>query len=191
MWINGAAAPLAYVSPAMVRAQVPLETDSETAEIVVETAAGRSAPRIIRIEPSAAAILAPARLRVDGKQFAAAEIAGQDAYALPEGAVADLASRPARPGETLVLYGIGFGEVTPRVATGEIAPAETHLASQVEVRIGGMPAEVVYAGLSPGRVGLYELRVTVPPLAEDGPARLEVLVNGRPAPQELYVAVSQ
>lgn len=191
VWINGQAAPLAYVSPAMIRAQVPLETDSDTAEIVVETSAGRSAPRTIRIEPSAAAILAPARLRIAGKQFAAAEIAGEGAYALPEGAVAELAARPVRPGETLVLYGIGFGEVTPRVATGEIAPGETQVAAPVEVRIGGMPAEVVYAGLSPGKVGLYELRVTVPPLAAQGAANLEVLVNGKPAPQELYVAVSQ
>ncbi|MCS7044010.1 MAG: hypothetical protein NZR01_14585 [Bryobacteraceae bacterium] len=191
VWIDGKPAPLAYVSPSMIRAQVPLDIDGSEATVVVETAAGRSAPRTLGIDPSAAAILAPAKLRIAGKQFAAAEIASEGAYALPQGAPPDLAARPARPGDTLVLYGIGLGEVTPRVDAGQVAPGPTQVTASMVVRIGGMPAEVLYAGLSPGKVGLYEIRVTVPPLMETGAVPLEVLVNGRPVPQELFIAVQQ
>jgi len=191
VWINGQAAPLAYVSPSMLRVQVPLEIDSSRASVVVETAAGRSAPRTLAISAAAAGVLAPVKLRIEGKQFAAAQIADNGAYALPENASSEFASRPARAGETLVLHAIGLGAVTPQVATGEVAPERTQLAAPLEVRIGGMPAEVLSAGLAPGKVGLYEIRVRVPALPRNGAAPLEILLNGKPIPQELYVAVAQ
>ena len=191
VWIGGRMAPLAYVSPSMIRAQAPLDLDAATVEVVVETAAGRSAPRMLRIDPAAAGVLAPARLRLAGKQFAAAEIAGEGAYALPENALPDIASRPARPGEVLVLYGTGFGPVSPHVDAGEVPSGETQLTAPVEIRIGGVSAEVVYAGLAPGKVGLYELRAVVPALPQTGAVPLEILINGKPCPQELFVAVAQ
>ncbi|MGC8758690.1 MAG: hypothetical protein ACP5UT_05415 [Bryobacteraceae bacterium] len=191
VWINGQAAPLAYVSPSMLRVQVPLELDSSRASVVVETAAGRSAPRTLAVSAAAAGVLAPVKLRIEGKQFAAAQIAEDGAYALPENASSELASRPARAGETLILRAIGLGAVTPQVGTGEVAPERTQLAAPLEVRIGGMPADVLSAGLAPGKVGLYEIRVRVPALPQDGAAPLEVLLNGKPIPQELYVAVAQ
>ncbi|GIU75703.1 MAG: hypothetical protein KatS3mg004_2790 [Bryobacteraceae bacterium] len=191
VWINGQAAPLAYVSPSMLRVQVPLEIDSSRATVVVETVAGRSAPRTVAISAAAAGVLAPVKLRIEGKQFAAAQIAEDGAYALPENASSEFASRPARAGETLVLHAIGLGAVTPQVATGEVAPERTQLAAPLEVRIGGMPADVLSAGLAPGKVGLYQIRVRVPALPQDGAAPLEVLLNGKPIPQELYVAVAQ
>lgn len=191
VWINGQAAPLAYVSPSMLRVQVPLEIDSSRASVVVETAAGRSAPRTLAISAAAAGVLAPVKLRLEGKQFAAAQIAEDGAYALPENASSEFASRPARAGETLVLHAIGLGAVTPQVATGEVAPDRTQLAALLEVRIGGIPADVLSAGLAPGKVGLYEIRVRVPALPQDGAAPLEILLNGKPIPQELYVAVAR
>lgn len=189
VWINGQPAPVAYVSPNMIRALAPLELDGSTANIVVETPAGRSRAYTAKVDPAAAGVHAPARLRLAGKQFAAALVEGADAYALPEGALEEAASRPARPGEVLVLYGTGFGPVTPHVSTGETPGEQTRLAWPVEVSVGGMPAEILAAGLAPGKVGLYELRVVVPPLAESGPAPLEIRLNGKQLAQELYVAV--
>jgi len=103
--------------------------------------------------------------------------------------VADLPSRPAKPGEVLVLHGTGFGAVTPHMETG-VAPAEeTRLVAPVEVRIADMPAEVLAAGLAPGKIGIYELRVVVPPLPEGGALPLEIRLNGKRLAQELHVAV--
>ncbi len=187
--INGQAAPVAYVSPNMIRALVPLELQGTQARIAVETPAGRSRDYWTPVDPAAAGIHAPARLRLAGRQFAAALIEGSDAYALPENALTDAPVRPARPGEVLVLYGTGFGPVTPHVETGEIPEEETRLVNPLEVRIGGMPADVLAAGLAQGKAGLYEIRVAVPALAEGGAAPLEIRLNGKLLQQELYVAV--
>jgi uncharacterized protein (TIGR03437 family) len=187
--VNGLAAPVSYVSPNMIRALVPLDLQGTQAKIAVETPAGRSRDYWTQVDPAAAGIHAPANLRLAGRQFAAALIEDADAYALPENSTPDVAARPARPGEVLVLYGTGFGPVTPHVETGEIPAGQTKLVNSLEVRIGGMPADILAAGLAPGKAGLYEIRVVVPPLAEAGAVPLEMRLNGKPLLQDLYVAV--
>lgn len=189
VWINGQPAPVAYVSPNMIRALAPLELDASYARIAVETPAGRSRDYMAKVDPAAAGVHAPAKLRLGGRQFAAALIEGADAYALPAAAVEEVSSRPAKPGEVIVLYGTGFGPVTPHVETGATPAEPSRLAAPVEVWVGGMPAEIVAAGLAPGRIGLYELRLVVPPLSEGGAVPLEIRLNGKPLAQELYVAV--
>jgi uncharacterized protein (TIGR03437 family) len=189
VWINSQPVPISYVSPNMIRALAPVELDGTQASIVVETSAGRSRAYVAKVDPAAAGIQAPAKLRLAGKQFAAALIDGDDFYALPEGAVPDLTSRPAKPGEVLRFYGTGFGPVTPNVATGELPAAETSLAAPLEVTIGGMPAEILSAGMARGKIGLYEFRIVVPPVTQAGAAPLEMRLNGKPLAQKLYVAV--
>jgi uncharacterized protein (TIGR03437 family) len=71
---------------------------------------------------------------------------------------------PAKPGDILTLYGVGFGPVTPEPATG--APAGSAPLSVISpppsFSINGHNAIVQFAGLSPGYVGLYQLNVVVP-----------------------------
>ncbi len=189
MWINGQPAPVAYISPNMIRALAPLELGASYASIAVETPAGRSRAYMAKVDLAAAGVHAPAKLRLAGRQFAAALIEGADAYALPQAAVEEVNSRPAKPGEVLVLYGTGFGPLTPHVETGETPAEPARLVSPVEVLLGGMPAEILAAGSAPGKIGLYELRVVVPAVAEGGALPLEIRLDGRPLAQQLYVAV--
>jgi uncharacterized protein (TIGR03437 family) len=71
---------------------------------------------------------------------------------------------PARPGDVITLYGVGFGPVTASPATG--APAGGSPPSIMNpnpvVGIGGHNASVLFAGLSPGSVGLYQFNIVVP-----------------------------
>jgi uncharacterized protein (TIGR03437 family) len=47
------------------------------------------------------------------------------------------------------------------------------------VRLGGAPAEVLYSGLAPGFVGLYQVDVQVPAAAPSGSAvPLELSIGG-------------
>ena len=57
-------------------------------------------------------LLAPASLKIGGKQYVAAFFA-DGTYVLPPNSVPGLTSRDAKPGDTIVLYGIGFGPVVP------------------------------------------------------------------------------
>lgn len=71
---------------------------------------------------------------------------------------------PARPGDVITLYGVGFGPVTPLPATG--APAGGSPPSAMNpnptVSINAHNATVLFAGLSPGSVGLYQFNIVVP-----------------------------
>ena len=69
---------------------------------------------------------------------------------------------PAKPGDTITLYGVGFGPVTPSVPVGQIAQQPTHVKSDLEIRFAGTLATISYAGLAPGSVGLYQFNVVVP-----------------------------
>jgi uncharacterized protein (TIGR03437 family) len=74
------------------------------------------------------------------------------------------AAQPANAGDTLEIFCAGLGEVSPAVADGEAAPVSTlsRTVAPVAVTIGGQPAQVQFAGLAPGFVGLYQVNVPVP-----------------------------
>jgi uncharacterized protein (TIGR03437 family) len=79
-------------------------------------------------------------------------------------------ANPARPGEIVILYANGLGLVQPAVSPGAPAPTMP-LATTVlnpEVTIGGTQAEVLFSGLAPGFVNLYQLNVRVPESAQPG-----------------------
>jgi uncharacterized protein (TIGR03437 family) len=80
------------------------------------------------------------------------------------------ADRPARPGEIVHFYGTGFGPVSPPAQDGAPAPSAplSHTRGQVtcEIRTSTgqqrTPAEVLFAGLAPGTIGIYQLDVRLP-----------------------------
>src|SRR5438094_8030839 len=71
---------------------------------------------------------------------------------------------PAERDETLILYAAGLGPVNPRVAAGEAASADPFSVTtdSVEVTIGGHPYPVLWSGLAPGMVGIYQINLYVP-----------------------------
>jgi uncharacterized protein (TIGR03437 family) len=186
--VGGLPAYVSFVSPGQVNAQLPLGLAAGEQVLTVATAQGESAPVAVVIDPAQAGLAAPAALNVGGRQYAAAVLADGVTLALPRGAVAGVESRPARVGETIELEGIGFGPVLPDVAAGVVAPAESALAAAVEVRIGGQRAEVVYAGLAPGKVGMYRLRVVVPEVPV-GAAAVTFTLGSVESQQQVFLAV--
>ena len=89
-------------------------------------------------------------------------IVADGTYLLPAGAISGLNSRPAQPSDEIVLYGVGFGPVTPNSTAGQIVQASNMLSSSFQLSIGGMAATVAYYGLAPNYTGLYQFNVTCP-----------------------------
>lgn len=58
--------------------------------------------------------------------------------------------------------------------------------ANTQIRVGGVEASVEYAGLANGYVGLYQFNFVVP-TAPGGDVKLEILVNGEPLTQTLYL----
>ena len=71
---------------------------------------------------------------------------------------------PARPGDVITFYGVGFGPVTPSPATGALAGSSPPSVMNPNpiISISSHNATVLFAGLSPGSVGLYQFNVVVP-----------------------------
>jgi uncharacterized protein (TIGR03437 family) len=113
------------------------------------------------------------------------------AYVLPVGAIPGLTSRPAQPADEIVLYGIGFGPVTPSLPAGQLVEQANTLASNFAMSIGGTPVvNVAYSGLAPNYTGLYQFNVVVPAKVGTGAVPLTFTVGSAAGTQKLYLAVS-
>jgi uncharacterized protein (TIGR03437 family) len=89
-------------------------------------------------------------------------------------------SSPAKPGEYLVMYLVGLGATNPSVASGAATPASPlHPATiQPTVTVGSQTSTVLFAGLTPGFVGLYQIDFQVPTGATSGDLVVNVTQNG-------------
>ena len=105
------------------------------------------------------------------------------------GALFGLTSRPAKPGDVIILYGIGFGDVSPSILPGVIAEASSTLVNLVTISFGSANAAISYQGLAGGFVGLYEFYVTVPSGLANGDYQLNVAQNKTIVPQTIYLTV--
>jgi uncharacterized protein (TIGR03437 family) len=90
-------------------------------------------------------------------------------------------SRPAKPGEIVTLYGTGFGPSAPSVPAGQVVGSMAPLTTDglLRIQIGGIPADVLFAGLT--GVGLYQFNIRVPELA-DGDQPIDAVVGGVSSP---------
>ena len=73
-------------------------------------------------------------------------------------------SNPFRPNEIAVIFVTGMGQVVPFAVEGypaPDAPLTTTLADPI-VNIGGVEGDILFSGLTPGFVGLYQINVRLP-----------------------------
>ena len=187
--IGGQSAFLDYVSPGQVNAQVPSNVGAGPQQLTVTNAAGTSAPYSITVNATQPGLLAPQVLDIGGVQYVGATFPDELTYVLPTGAVAGLASRPAHPGETIYLYGVGFGPVTPNIPAGQIVEQNNSLNSTMQVMFGQTPATLSYSGLAPNFIGLYLFKVVVPNVPTSNSAPLTFTLGGVSGTQTLYTAV--
>jgi uncharacterized protein (TIGR03437 family) len=165
--INGSAAPLFYVSPGQVNAQVPFETPLGTASLVAQVDGRSSAP--VQFQVVAAA---PGVFSIFDTNHAIAQ--NYPGWSL------NSAQNPGAPGQYVTVYLTGVGRVDNPVEAGKPAPSEplSRALGEVKVRVGGKAAEVPYAGLTPGFVGLAQVNLIVPPDAPPGEQPLEITIGG-------------
>jgi uncharacterized protein (TIGR03437 family) len=187
--IGGQPAFIAYVSPGQINAQVPTGIGTGPVPLTVTTSAGTSAPYSVTINSVEPGLLAPASFTISSTPYVVGLFSDGATYVLPAGAISGVPSRPAKAGETIMLYGVGFGAVTPSFPAGEVVQSGNMLVPPFHVFFGSTEATVTYAGLAPGLVGLYQFNVVVPALASTGPVHLAFTLNGVPGTQNLFVSV--
>jgi uncharacterized protein (TIGR03437 family) len=91
---------------------------------------------------------------------------------------------PAHPGDTVVAYFTGGGPVQPAglLVTGAVSPyGESPVSENAQVTVGAATATVLYAGLTPTLVGVYQLNFVVPQVPS-GQQNLILTINGNASP---------
>jgi uncharacterized protein (TIGR03437 family) len=147
---DGIAAPLLYVSATQVNAQVPYEIAGRLRASVVVSSQG----------VPGAAVSVPV---VDAAP-------GVFAVANEDGRV-NSPTAPVARGRAIVVYATGGGVVDPPIATGTVAPiSPLRSAGNVTATVGGVPAVVLFGGLTPDFAGLLQVNLIVPEGAPTGDA---------------------
>jgi uncharacterized protein (TIGR03437 family) len=137
--VGGEPVPLYFVSPGQINFLLPPALRSSEAVVVRDGI--RSAPVSIRL-----VMYAPGLFTLSGRPEGPVAARHADGRV-----VSDLV--PAAPGEVIELYGTGQGIRNPALLMPELAPV---------VRIGGITADLLYAGPTSGWPGLYQINVRVP-----------------------------
>jgi uncharacterized protein (TIGR03437 family) len=188
--IAGQQAFIRFISGGQVNAQIPSNIAAGPQTITVQTNNGTSAAYPITVNAAQPGMLAPSSFVIGGKQYVAA-LHADGAFVLPVGAIAGVVSRPAQPGETILLYGIGFGSVTPTINAGQIAGVANQLALPLTISFAGAGASISYGGLAPGFVGLYQFNVVVPNVSDSDLTPLGFSLGGVQGTQTMFTAVKR
>jgi uncharacterized protein (TIGR03437 family) len=189
--IGGQAAFIAYAGPGQVNALVPSNVATGQQQITVTTAIGTSSPFTVTVNPTAAGMLAPGYLDIGGLQYVGALFSDYQTFVAPPGVISGYASRRAKPGDIIVIYGIGFGPVSPNIPAGQIYSGSSQLAAvpPLQIFFGSTPATLQYSGLAPSLVGVYQLNVVVPNVAPSDAVPVTFTLGGGPGAQTLYTSV--
>ena len=179
--INGIPAYIDYISPTQINVLAP--DDATLGPVQVQVTTAGQAGNAVTVQKSQ---FSPAFLTLDGTHVAALHLD----YSLvgPPNLISGAASTPAKPGEIIQLYAVGFGPANPPQPTGQQVGTATPLANDVQVTIGGQTASVQYAGLV--QAGLYQFNVTVPAVA-NGDAALVATIGGVPSQKGVLLTVQQ
>jgi uncharacterized protein (TIGR03437 family) len=189
--INGKRAYVWYLSMGQLNVQAPDDTASGNVAVTVTNCKATSPPFIFARWALAPGFLAPANYTANGTQYMLATFQSDGAYVLntATGATYGLTSRPAKPGDGIIAYGVGFGDVTPSILPGGIAGASNTLVNPVLISFGTTNATIAYQGLAGGFVGLYEFYMTVPSTLANGDYQIGATQNGTAVPQTIYLTV--
>jgi uncharacterized protein (TIGR03437 family) len=171
-------APLFFVAPTQVNYQVPAGTASGAATVTVSNGSEAVSVGTINLTPVAPSLFAAnadgqgvgamvvARIRPDGAQVFESAARFDPAQSRFVAAPIDLGDEDDLV--MLVLFGTGFRNRSSL--------------SAVSVSIGGVKAQVDYAGPQPGFAGLDQLNVRAPrSLAERGEVDIVVTIDGKTA----------
>jgi len=181
---------ISYISPGQVNVQVPSSIGPGQQDIVVTNANGTSAAYSAKVNLTQPGLLAPSSFTIGGKLYVAA-LFPDNSFVLPPNAIAGLGTRQAKPGETIIIYGVGFGATSPNIVAGQIVTQTNQLATPVTATIGGTAATISYQGLAPNFVGLYQFNVVIPAIADNDAAPLVFSQGGTPIGQTLVTAVKK
>jgi len=178
--INGQPAFLTYISPVQINLVTPADLPtSGNVTVVVSNNTLTSANVSVTAQ-----VLAPA-LFLNGSN--GAFVAALHANNSVVGPTSIANATPATPGETIVMFGTGFGVTNPQAVSGGIVTTPAPLLLTPAILFDNVPGRVVFAGLI--ATGVYQFNVVVPAGVSEGNIPVVASTGGYSTPPLLMTAV--
>ena len=189
--IGGLLAPLYYVSPTQINAQVPDIGSSGSADISVITDCGGSnqaatQPVTAPLVPQAPEFLSWVQ-NPNGQDSVAGFFASGGGLIGSYGLIPGVELNTAVNNAVIAIYAIGLGAATTAIPAGMWTTGPDALIATPAVTFGSQPVPVLYAGLAPFMAGVYQLNIAVPPNIVSGNQLISIQVNGVTSPAGTYV----
>ena len=176
--INGRPAFLSFVSPGQINLQAPDDQSTGSVPVVVTTGRGTAAATVM-LSP-----FAPSLLLLDDKHVAGiiprpdgSGAYGQGSYDIigPTGNSLGYPTVAAKAGDSVVLFGVGFGRTNPPVPAGSVFSGAAVTTNPVTLLINNVSVTPSFAGLS--GAGLYQLNLIIPAGLGAGDVSLVAIVG--------------
>jgi len=177
--VNGKSAFVSYVNPWKLNALTPPDAIAGPVNVVVTNNGVSSAPYAAQAQP-----LSPSFFVFDGSHVRGTHLDGTDIG--PATHYPGLMT-PARPGETIIVYGNGFGQTSTPVVSGSFTQSGT-LSPMPVITIGEIQANVRSAGLK-SYPGEFQFEVDVPSNIADGEQPITATYNGFSTQAGAFVTV--
>jgi len=178
---DGIAAPINLASLNVLQVQVPFELAGRSSTNVVVRTQGLSSA------PVTAGLVATS----PGLYTTGGSGTGQLNAVNPNG-TRNGRQNPVDRGSFVSIFANGLGVTNPPVPTGQRTPSSplSIATFPITASIGGQPAQVLYAGLAPGFVGLFQVNLAVPQNASIGEQiPVTLTINGVPSQSAVFIAV--
>jgi uncharacterized protein (TIGR03437 family) len=188
--IDGKPAYLSFASYGQINLQAPSDPATGTVALVVTTSTGSATTEVTLSQFSPAFFLLDAThvagiiLRSNGTGAY-----GGGAYDIigPPGTSLGYPTVAAKAGDSIELFGNGFGPTNPPVPAGQVFSAAAPTTSPVTLRINNVSITPSFAGLS--GAGLYQFNLTVPSGVGKGDVPLQAAVGGAQTPMGAVISV--
>ena len=167
--VNGKSAFVYYISPTQMNILTPPDTLSGTVQVQVTNNGATSAAFMVQTQPLSSSFF----IFNGGPYVAATHV---DGSLIGPTTLYPGASTPAKPGETVVLYGNGFGPTSMPVMSGSTMQFGS-LSPLPVIKIGGIAATVQFAGLV--AVGQYQFNISVPSTLANGDQSITATYGGQ------------
>jgi uncharacterized protein (TIGR03437 family) len=189
---NGISAPLQFVAPGQINAQLPYESlpagvPNGQVNVVVMRSGANSLPKSVSLLP-----ITPGVYTIPpGVGYAVAVNNADGTIAAPVGAIQGFPTHPARVGDVLIVYANGLGPVDPPVANGAASLDKLrNTLTMPTVWIGGVQAQVLFSGLSPQFPGVNQLNVVIPNVAAGDKIPFQVESGGIRSTDQAVIAIT-
>jgi uncharacterized protein (TIGR03437 family) len=182
--LGGRTMPLYFVSNQQIDAVVPYDiAPNSVQQVIVQNGTAVSQPETVMV-----AAAQPGVFSQDSSGTGPGSILGQKPGGIP---ALNTAANPASVGDALLIFCTGLGTVSPSVPAGAAAStsALSYTDNPATVTVGGKDAQVLFAGLAPGWVALYQVNVLVPPGVAAGPSVPVVVTAAGAASAPVTVAI--